>query len=99
MTFTPDSPHPQHPHHLECPRCGMHTVVMHGENKYVCLNCNWQRDLNRIQLDDFPIVLAAIVTTLILLLSMFPRQPEPNLSPILPEDERPGESLNPTRVG
>lgn len=77
----------------------MHAVVIHGETKYVCLNCNWQRDLNYAQWNDWPIVLAAIVTTLIILLSMFPRQPEPNLFPILPEDERPGESLNPTRVG
>ncbi|MEO1147585.1 MAG: hypothetical protein AAFY26_18540 [Cyanobacteria bacterium J06638_22] len=94
MAYTPDSPHPNHPHHLECPRCGTHTVVMYGETKYVCLNCNWQRDLNHIQWNDFPIVLAAIVTTLILLLFMLPGQPEPEYAPLLPDEEQPNSLPN-----
>lgn len=35
------------PPQLECPHCGRHTVVMHGESLYVCLSCDWVRDLNR----------------------------------------------------
>ncbi|WP_155523467.1 hypothetical protein [Nodosilinea nodulosa] len=37
--------HPHHPHHLECPHCGRHTIVTKAESYYVCLNCGWERDL------------------------------------------------------
>lgn len=40
-----ETSHPDHPHHLECPRCGRHTVVTKAEGYYVCLSCGWERDL------------------------------------------------------
>lgn len=30
---------------IECPHCHKHTIVKHGESEYVCLNCNFRRDL------------------------------------------------------
>jgi ribosomal protein L37E len=63
-----DNSHPQHPHHLECPRCGRHTIVTKAESYYVCLHCGWERDLSR----DWPYgmeeVVSFIVTFLLLLL-------------------------------
>jgi|GEM_PF-2073306 len=99
MTYTPDSPHPQHPHHLECPRCGKHTVVTQGETRYVCLSCNWRRDLNYFQWDDFPILLATLLVTVFVLLALLPRQPQPEVLPSLPDEERPDGVFNPTTVG
>lgn len=32
-------------HYLECPRCHQHNIVSHGESRYVCLNCGWERDV------------------------------------------------------
>ena len=46
MIYSQDTVHPQHPHHLECPRCQRHTVVQHGETRYVCLSCGWFRDVS-----------------------------------------------------
>ena len=45
----PPLPPPVQPPQLECPQCGRHTVVMHGEGLYVCLSCDWIRDLNRMR--------------------------------------------------
>jgi hypothetical protein len=39
--------------HPECPRCGHHSVVQMGENKYGCLNCNWYRDLSNGSAPEF----------------------------------------------
>ena len=36
-----------HPYHIECPRCGRHSVVLYSESIYVCLSCNWERDVSR----------------------------------------------------
>lgn len=100
MTYTPDSPHPQHPHHLECPRCGKHTVVVRGETRYACLNCNWWRDLNRVQLDDVPILIALFITALVVLMSVLPGPTGPNgLVPILPDEDRPSGVVPPSAVG
>ncbi|MGJ3253852.1 MAG: hypothetical protein ACFE0J_22370 [Elainellaceae cyanobacterium] len=52
--------HPQHPHHLECPRCGKHTIVIQGDSRYVCLNCSWRRDITD---DAGPL---QVITTLVL---------------------------------
>lgn len=98
MTYTPNSPHPHHPHHLECPRCGKHTVVVRGETRYVCLNCNWWRDLNQTQWDDFPILLATIITTLMILLALMPGQPQ-EATPVLPNEEQPTGVFPPSSVG
>ncbi|HEY9878678.1 MAG TPA: hypothetical protein V6D29_09500 [Leptolyngbyaceae cyanobacterium] len=45
MVYPVERSHPQHPHHLECPHCGRHTIVVHGEGRYACLNCGWHRDI------------------------------------------------------
>lgn len=37
--------HHLHPHHISCPRCGKHSVVVRGENYFTCLNCGWRRDI------------------------------------------------------
>jgi len=37
------------PHQIECPHCRRHTLVRHGESEYVCLNCNFRRDLTHDQ--------------------------------------------------
>jgi hypothetical protein len=31
---------------VECPKCGKHTVVRQSEHHYLCLNCDFQRDLS-----------------------------------------------------
>ncbi|MBW4481984.1 MAG: hypothetical protein KME14_05540 [Tildeniella torsiva UHER 1998/13D] len=64
----PDSAHPQHPHHLECPHCGRHAVVTKAESHYVCLNCSWERDLTNEWPHGLAEVLSFVVTGLLLLL-------------------------------
>lgn len=63
-----ETTHPQHPHHLECPRCQRHTVVLHGESRYVCLNCGWQCDTAGWSIPIFP-TLVILGILLVLLLS------------------------------
>ncbi|MGB0563081.1 MAG: hypothetical protein ACPGVO_14945 [Spirulinaceae cyanobacterium] len=46
MAYQSDMIHPKHPHNLECPHCKKHTVVLRGEDRYVCLSCGWWEDLN-----------------------------------------------------
>lgn len=36
-----------YPLQLECPCCGHRAVVTRAEHHYVCLSCNWQRDVSR----------------------------------------------------
>ena len=60
-----------HPHHLECPRCGRHSVVLYNESIYVCLNCNWERDVSRHRSfgdgpPPFLVILALIIVIVIL---------------------------------
>ncbi|MBE9157249.1 hypothetical protein IQ265_10500 [Nodosilinea sp. LEGE 06152] len=38
--------HQQHDPHIECPQCRRHSIVRHGESEYVCLNCDFRRDLS-----------------------------------------------------
>ena len=38
-------PHPQEPQ-IECPHCRRHSIVRYGESEYVCLNCDYRRDLS-----------------------------------------------------
>ncbi|MGB7088382.1 MAG: hypothetical protein WBD47_22695 [Phormidesmis sp.] len=56
-------------YHLECPRCGHHSIVTHGESRYVCLNCHWQRDVDGGWGDGPPpfLVLLAIAFIIIVL--------------------------------
>lgn len=30
---------------IECPQCGKHTIVQHQETRYICLSCNWEKDV------------------------------------------------------
>lgn len=32
---------------LECPDCGKHSIVQHQETRYICLSCNWEKDLSK----------------------------------------------------
>ncbi len=68
MLAQTDPAHPLHPHHISCPRCGHHNVVVaQDENRYHCLNCNWQRDISEGS-GDFQLIPAIIATLLLLLL-------------------------------
>jgi ribosomal protein L37E len=60
--------HPHHPHHLECPRCGRHTIVTKAESYYVCLHCGWERDLSNEWSGSIAGVLGFVMTGLLLLL-------------------------------
>jgi|688.fasta_scaffold03316_17 transposase-like protein len=35
------------PHRLECPHCGLRTVVTRTQHHYICLNCRWERNVSR----------------------------------------------------
>lgn len=61
-----DVSHPLHPHHLECPRCGHHSVVVQNGNHYICLRCNWQRNVSE-EWGCLPWPLAIILPFLLLL--------------------------------
>jgi transposase-like protein len=39
----------QHPQTapIECPQCRRYSIVKHGESEYVCLNCDFRRDLSQ----------------------------------------------------
>jgi rubredoxin len=65
--LTQPAPHPHHPHELECPRCGRHSVVLHGESRYVCLACGWERDAAEGEGLPFWLLIPAVVLALILL--------------------------------
>lgn len=65
MVYPVNRAHPQHPHHLECPHCGKHTIVVHGESCYVCLNCGWRFDT---QNEWAPVPLPVILLTLFIVL-------------------------------
>ncbi|HSM82616.1 MAG TPA: hypothetical protein VLS96_13070 [Nodosilinea sp.] len=36
---------PPHDPPLECPQCRRHSIVKHGDSEYVCLSCDFRRDL------------------------------------------------------
>ncbi|MEM6868984.1 MAG: hypothetical protein AAF528_11450 [Cyanobacteria bacterium P01_C01_bin.121] len=55
--------------HIECPRCGHHSVVNYGEGRYSCLRCSWQRDVSR-NWEPVPIpVLIAIAIIIFILIT------------------------------
>jgi hypothetical protein len=37
---------------IECPHCRRHSIVKHGESEYVCLNCNFRKDLTHGSLGE-----------------------------------------------
>lgn len=43
----------QYDPHIECPHCHRHSIVKHGESEYVCLNCDFRRDLAEPHLGRF----------------------------------------------
>ncbi len=45
--------HQPHEPHIECPQCRRHSIVKYGESEYVCLNCDYRRDLSRPYFDGF----------------------------------------------
>ncbi len=55
MLSSPENVHPYHPHHLECPRCHKHTVIIQGENRYECLSCGWWKDVGESYYFYFPL--------------------------------------------
>jgi DNA-directed RNA polymerase subunit RPC12/RpoP len=62
-------PHPQESQ-IECPHCRRHSVVKHGESEYVCLNCDFRRDLSQPYLGGFGnVLLGALAFILVLYLS------------------------------
>ncbi|MGF1520091.1 MAG: hypothetical protein ACFCVB_20140 [Nodosilinea sp.] len=61
--------HPPEPQ-IECPHCRRHSVVRHGESEYVCLNCDYRRDLSRPYLSGFGNVLLGALTFLLVLYLM-----------------------------
>lgn len=50
--------------HIECPRCGHHSVVKYGKDGYACLHCSWRRDVSSGQTLE-PIVAIIVVVVLI----------------------------------
>lgn len=40
--------HPETPFSLECPKCHSHSVVQHGDSVYVCLSCDFRKDVSVI---------------------------------------------------
>ncbi len=69
LTQTKPTAHHLHPHHIACPNCGQHTVVVKDENHFVCLNCRWSRNISRGS-GFFEIFIITIV--IVVLLSMLP---------------------------
>ena len=57
--------HPIHPHHLECPRCGRHAVVVQGDNHFVCIACGWWRDTTE-HWNPIPLILLLLGLLLLL---------------------------------
>ena len=57
--------------HLECPRCRSHNIVSRGESRYVCLNCRWERDVDRDWGDGPPLFFVFIaVFTLVMVIAI-----------------------------
>lgn len=58
-------------HHIECPHCRRRSIVTHGENRYVCLNCSWERDIDNGWGSGPPpfLVILALVTLIVILIA------------------------------
>lgn len=64
------------PNSLECPQCGRHSIVRHGDNRWSCLSCNFTRDLDRPSQDDtlnWFVVLLALAIALGMLVELSDR--------------------------
>lgn len=62
-----DTLHPNHPHHLECPKCGRHTVVLQGDSYYACIACGWRRDIAE-EREFLPLPIIIVLAIIIVLL-------------------------------
>lgn len=58
----------QHDPHIECPHCHRHSIVKHGESEYVCLNCDFRRDLSAPHLGRFGNLLLGVLAFVLVLL-------------------------------
>jgi len=45
---------------LECPQCGKHSVVEHQSGVYVCLSCDFEKNLDDDRRDKMPNSLSVI---------------------------------------
>jgi hypothetical protein len=37
---------------MECPKCHSHSVVQHGDSVYVCLSCDFRKDVSEFPRKD-----------------------------------------------
>lgn len=51
--------HQPHEPQIECPQCRRHSIVKYGESEYVCLSCNFRRDLAQPHLGSLSWLLMA----------------------------------------
>ncbi len=62
--------HQPHEPQIECPQCRRHSVVRHGESEYVCLNCDFRRDLSQHYQGGFgALLLGALAFVVVLALA------------------------------
>lgn len=40
--------HHETPFPMECPKCHSHSVVQHGDSVYVCLSCDFRKDVSEL---------------------------------------------------
>lgn len=40
--------HHETPFPMECPKCHSHSVVQHGDSVYVCLSCDFRKDVSQL---------------------------------------------------
>jgi ribosomal protein L37AE/L43A len=65
--------HPETPYPIECPKCHQRSIVQHGESVYVCLSCDFRKDVSQTtkpqeaEFNPFLAILIAIVITLLLI--------------------------------
>ncbi|MGB3136601.1 MAG: hypothetical protein WBB18_07345 [Nodosilinea sp.] len=53
---------------IECPHCRRHSIVRHGESEYVCLNCDFRRDLSEPYLGSLSNLLLGGLTFFLVLI-------------------------------
>lgn len=68
--------HPEAPFPMECPKCHSHSVVQHGDSVYVCLSCDFRKDVSELpkkaklndgEFNPFIAILLAILMAIVLL--------------------------------
>ncbi|MGG6292789.1 hypothetical protein ACQ4M4_00075 [Leptolyngbya sp. AN02str] len=86
MYLDQQSPSQHHPQ-LACPKCGHNSVVQHG-NVYVCLSCNFHRNVSEPETASgvFSVIGIAVLIWLIVQVSFYPPASQPSLSPAYPSN-------------